>query len=74
MALGVVLDNVTKFTVEEQGSRIMKLFLDSLTSKSERIVLKVTGMMGDVYEKLQHIILKSETNCLKFWKSFLEVA
>lgn len=34
----------------------------------------VTGMMGEIYEKLQGIILKSEVHCLKFWKSLIEVA
>lgn len=34
MALNVVLENVSKFSVEEQGSRIIKLFIDSLTSKN----------------------------------------
>lgn len=74
MALSVVLNNVNKFSVEEQGSRIVKLFIDSLTSKSERIVMMVSGIMGEIYEKLQYIIVKNESNCLKFWKSFLEVA
>ena len=34
MALEIVLRNATKFSLEEQGSRIIKLFIDSLTSKN----------------------------------------
>jgi hypothetical protein len=34
MALKVILKNVTRFSVEEQASRIVKLFIDSLTSKN----------------------------------------
>lgn len=59
MALNVVLKNVSKFSVEEQGSRIVKLFIDSMTSKNEKVAIIVTGLMGEIYEKLQGIILKS---------------
>ena len=59
MALETILRNVTKFSIEEQGSRIVKLFIDSMTSKSEKIVLMTTSFMGETYEKLQNIILKS---------------
>lgn len=34
MALEVMLRNATKFSLEEQGSRIVKLFIDSMTSKN----------------------------------------
>ena len=34
MALEVMLQNATKFSLEEQGSRIVKLFIDSMTSKN----------------------------------------
>jgi|688.fasta_scaffold1028803_2 hypothetical protein len=34
MALEVILRNTTKFSLEEQGSRIVKLFIDSMTSKN----------------------------------------
>ena len=30
--------------------------------------------MGETYQKLQNIILKSESNSIRFWKSFIEVA
>ena len=46
MALNVVLKNVSKFSVEEQGSRIVKLFIDSMTSKNEKVAIIVTGLMG----------------------------
>lgn len=59
MALETILRNVTKFSIEEQGSRIVKLFIDSMTSKSEKIVLMTTSFMGETYQKLQNIILKS---------------
>jgi len=39
MALAVILKNATKFSIEEQSSRIVKLFIDSLTSKNEKISL-----------------------------------
>ena len=59
MALEIILRNVSKFSIEEQGSRIVKLFIDSMTSKSEKIVLMTTSFMGETYQKLQNIILKS---------------
>jgi hypothetical protein len=34
MALEVILRNTTKFTIEEQSSRIVRLFIDSMTSKN----------------------------------------
>jgi hypothetical protein len=33
-----------------------------------------TSFMGETYEKLQNIILKSEQNSMRFWKSLIEVA
>lgn len=39
MALEVILKNATRFSIEEQSSRIVKLFIDSLTSKKEKIAL-----------------------------------
>lgn len=30
--------------------------------------------MGTTFQKLQNIILKNETQCLRFWKSFIEIA
>lgn len=59
MALEVMLRNATKFSLEEQGSRIVKLFIDSMTSKNQKIVLMATSFMGETYQKLQNIILKS---------------
>ena len=49
MSLRVILKNITRFSIEEQSSRIVKLFIDSLTSKNERICLMVTELMGEVY-------------------------
>ena len=34
----------------------------------------VTSFMGETFQKLQNIIMKNETHCVKFWKSFVEVA
>lgn len=74
MALELILRNATRFSLEEQSSRIVKLFIDSLTSKNEKIAMLVTSFMGETYHKLQGIILKSEHNCIKLWKSLIEVA
>ena len=30
--------------------------------------------MGDSYQKLQHVILRSETHCIRFWKSLVELS
>jgi len=30
--------------------------------------------MGEVYQKLLNVILKNEDNCVKFWKSLIEVS
>lgn len=30
--------------------------------------------MGEVYQKLQGVILLSEANCIRFWKSLIELA
>lgn len=59
MALETILRNITKFSIEEQSSRIVKLFIDSMTSKNEKIATMVTGFMGEIYQKLQGIILKN---------------
>lgn len=59
MSLKVILKNVTRFSIEEQSSRIVKLFIDSLTSKNEKVCLMVTQIMGEVYEKLINIIMKN---------------
>ena len=74
MALEIILKNATKFSIEEQSSRIIKLFIDSLTSKNEKIAIMVTSIMGETYQKLQGILLKNEANCVRFWKSLIEVA
>jgi hypothetical protein len=71
MALRVILKNITRFSIEEQSSRIVKLFIDSLTSKSEKVCLMVTEIMGEVYDKLINIIMKSESNCTRFWRSLV---
>ena len=59
MALETILRNTTKFSIEEQSSRIVKLFIDSMTSKNEKIAIMVTGFMGETYQKLQGIIFKN---------------
>ena len=59
MALETILRNTTKFSIEEQSSRIVKLFIDSMTSKNEKIAAMITGFMGEIYQKLQGIILKN---------------
>ena len=46
MALETILRNATKFSIEEQSSRIVKLFIDSMTSKNEKIAAMITGFMG----------------------------
>lgn len=71
MALEIILKNATKFSLEEQGSRIVKLYIDSLTSKNEKIAIMSTAFMGETYQKLQGIILKNEANCFRFWKSLI---
>jgi hypothetical protein len=30
--------------------------------------------MGESYEKLLNIILKNENNCIRFWKSLIEIS
>jgi hypothetical protein len=52
----------------------VKLFIDSLTAKSERTALVAAEVMGEVYQKLQGVILQSEANCTRFWKSLIELA
>lgn len=59
LALEVILKNATRFSIEEQSSRIVKLFIDSLTSKKEKIALMASELMGEAYEKLLNIILKN---------------
>ena len=46
LALEVILNNASKFGQIEQTSRIVKLFVDSLTSKSEKIAFTATSLMG----------------------------
>jgi hypothetical protein len=74
LALEVILKNATRFSIEEQSSRIVKLFIDSLTSKKEKISLMASELMGEAYEKLLNIILKNESNCIRFWKSLIELS
>lgn len=74
MALEVILKNAIKFSIEEQSSRIVKLFIDSLTSKKEKISVMASELMGEAYQKLLNIILKNETNCIRFWKSLIELS
>ena len=52
LALETILKQPTKFSIEEQSSRIIKLFLDSLTSKNEKVCNMTTSLMGDVYQKV----------------------
>jgi hypothetical protein len=59
LALEAIFKNVTKFSLEEQSSRIVKLFIDSLTSKNEKTAIMTTELMGEVYQKLQNVILKN---------------
>ena len=49
LALESILKNVGRFSAEEQGSRIVKLFIDSLTSKREKIMVLATEMMGSAF-------------------------
>jgi hypothetical protein len=74
LALEAILRNATRFSLEEQSSRIVKLFIDSLTSKKERVALLASQLLGEAYEKLLHIILRSEHNCVRFWKSLVELS
>lgn len=30
--------------------------------------------MGEAYQKLQNVILRSEAHCVKFWKSLVELS
>lgn len=46
LSLAVIFKNITKFSIEEQSSRIVKLFIDSLTSKNEKIAMMATETMG----------------------------
>ena len=46
LALEVILRNVSRFGQIEQSSRIVKLFVDSLTSKSDRMALVAIELMG----------------------------
>jgi len=46
LALSTILKNTSKFSIEEQNSRIVKLFIDSLTSKREKIMILTTEMLG----------------------------
>lgn len=71
LALEAILRNVTRFSPEEQATRIVKLFIDSLTAKSERTALVATEVMGEVYQKLQGVIMQNEANCIRFWKSLI---
>lgn len=59
MALKVIFRNITRFSIEEQSSRIVKLFIDSLTSKNDKVQIMVTQLMGEVFEKLINIIMKN---------------
>jgi len=74
MALDVILRNASKFGQIEQSSRILKLFVDSLTSKNEKIAVLATSLMGETYQKLQHVLLKNEPHCIRFWKSLVELS
>ena len=74
LALEAILRNATKFSEEEQNSRILKLYIDSLTSKNEKVAILVTSMMGETYQKLEQSIIKAEASCAKFWNALIEVA
>jgi hypothetical protein len=74
LALEVILKNATRFSLEEQSSRIVKLFVDSLTSKKEKIALVATHLMGQAYQKLLHVVLRSEHLSVRFWKSLIELS
>lgn len=74
LALSTILKNTSKFSIEEQNSRIVKLFIDSLTSKREKIMILTTEMLGQTYQKLLNCILGNETLCLRFWKSLIELS
>jgi hypothetical protein len=52
----------------------VKLFIDSLTAKSEKTALVAVEAMGEIYQKLQGVIMQSETNCIRFWKSLVELS
>lgn len=74
LALEVILKNAACFSPLEQGSRIVRLFVDSLTSKNEKMAVAATSLMGEAYQKLQLVILRSESHCLGFWKSLVELS
>jgi hypothetical protein len=59
LALEVILKNAARFSLEEQGTRIAKLFIDSLTAKRERIAVLATQLLGEAYQKLLPSILKN---------------
>ena len=33
-----------------------------------------TEMMGEIFQKLQGIIFNNQNNCIRFWKSFIEIS
>ncbi len=74
IALEVIMDNMIYFSVEEQSTRIAKLYVDSLTSKNEKFGKFVTERMGPIFAKLQNILMTNETIYMKFWKSLIELA
>lgn len=45
-----------------------------MTSKKDKISLMASELMGEAYEKLLNIILKNENNCIRFWKSLIEIS
>ena len=74
VAVEAILRNAGRFSALEQGSRIVKLFVDALTSKRERVAVVATELMGEAYQKLQAVILRSEGLCVRFWKSLVELS
>ena len=60
--------------MEERSSRIVKLFIDTLTSKGDNMAIIATELMGSTYEKLLAVIMRKEEYCLAFWKAVVELS
>ena len=71
LALQTILTNATKFSTEEQNTRIVKLFIDSLTSKREKVALAASELLGQTYQKLLPSILSNEFLVIRFWRALL---
>lgn len=74
MALKVILENASKFSLQERSSRIVKLFIDALTAKGEKMAVMATQLMGPTYEKLLGVIMRKEEHCMAFWRAVVELS